>query len=185
MVVTVKTVVLDACVLYPAVLCDTLLQLAEAERFLPRWTETILQELSRALEERIGRAKTDYRIGMMRATFPEAEVAGYESLIPAMANHPKDRHVLAAAVACGASVIVTDNLGDFPDAATIPHGVVVQSPDRFLSDLYADDPASVERVLAQQAAANRFPPRTVPELLASLALSAPTTAARIAARLVE
>ena len=34
-----------------------------------------------------------------------------------MTNHPKDRHVLAAALRTGAQTIVTFDLKDFPEAA--------------------------------------------------------------------
>jgi hypothetical protein len=63
-------------------------------------------------------------------------VEGYESFTPIMANHPKDRHVLAAAVRCGALTIVTLNLKDFPEAALSPWDVVAQSPDEFLVHQY-------------------------------------------------
>lgn len=43
----------------------------------------------------------------MRTAFPDARVTGHEPLIPAMTNHPKDRHVLAAAAHADAAVIVT------------------------------------------------------------------------------
>jgi hypothetical protein len=39
--------------------------------------------------------------------FPEAEVDGYQDLVDQMTNHPKDRHVLAAAVAARADFIVS------------------------------------------------------------------------------
>lgn len=38
----------------------------------------------------------------MEKYFPEAAVTGYEPLIAAMQNNPKDRHVAAAAVKAGA-----------------------------------------------------------------------------------
>jgi hypothetical protein len=41
----------------------------------------------------------------MRKHFADAWVTDYEPLIDRMNNHPKDRHVLAAAVKCGASLI--------------------------------------------------------------------------------
>jgi hypothetical protein len=53
----------------------------------------VLTELRRNLiEAGIAADRVDYRIGQMRETFPSAAVAGYESLIDAMANDPKDRH---------------------------------------------------------------------------------------------
>jgi hypothetical protein len=58
----------------------------------------------------------------MERAFPDAMVAGHEALIPSMANDPKDRHVLAAAVRGRADVIVTSNVRDFPPAACEPYG---------------------------------------------------------------
>jgi hypothetical protein len=71
----------------------------------------------------------------MRSWFPDAEVSGYEHLLPIMTNHPKDRHVLAAATHAKAKVITTANLKDFPVAALRPHGVDAVSPDDFLMDM--------------------------------------------------
>jgi hypothetical protein len=51
-----------------------------------------------------------YRESEIRRHFPEAWVEGHEDLISTMTNHPKDRHVLAAAVRCHAEVIVTHNI---------------------------------------------------------------------------
>lgn len=49
----------------------------------------------------------------MVSAFPDSSVTGYEPLIPVMANDPKDRHVLAAAVRGQAHALVTQNLRDF------------------------------------------------------------------------
>ena len=60
---------LDACVLVPASLRDTLLRLAEHPRlYMPRWSEEIIAETVRNLENRIGlsRAKTDYLVAQLR-----------------------------------------------------------------------------------------------------------------------
>jgi hypothetical protein len=43
--------VLDANVLLPAPLRDTLLRLAEAELYVPRWSERILDEVAKNLVE--------------------------------------------------------------------------------------------------------------------------------------
>jgi hypothetical protein len=62
-------------------------------------------------------------------------ITGYENLIPSLTlPDPKDRHVLAAAIAGRCDVIVTQNLKHFPDAAVEPHGIEVQHPDEFLSN---------------------------------------------------
>ena len=44
------TVVFDACVLYPALLRNVLLQLATTELFRARWTEAIHDERMRSLQ---------------------------------------------------------------------------------------------------------------------------------------
>jgi len=115
-VTAASLVVLDACVLLPAALRDTLLCLAEPPRlYVPRWSEEIIAETLRNLEGRIGlsKAKTAHLAGQLRKHFGDAWVTGHEPLIATMGNHPKDRHVLAAAVKCGARVIVTYNKRDF------------------------------------------------------------------------
>lgn len=94
--------VLDANVLYPFSLRDTLLRLAELELYTPLWSERILEEMRRSLvEHRITDEQARGIEQAMRAAFEEAEVdaAEIERLEPAMPNDPKDRHVLAAAVA--------------------------------------------------------------------------------------
>jgi predicted nucleic acid-binding protein len=58
-----------------------------------------------------------YRIDQMQAAFPEAIVDGYRGLIDAMKNDAKDRHVLAAAIKCGADCIVSSNKKHFPESA--------------------------------------------------------------------
>jgi len=142
--------VLDANVLIPNALCDFLLRLAEEELYQPRWSSAILAEVRRHVPvppEAIGR-----RIAFMNAAFEDALVTGYESLIDQMRNDPKDRHVLAAAVAAGADSIITCNLKDFPLAACESYGVVAEHPDAVLLDLWVREPRILLRVLGEQAA---------------------------------
>lgn len=97
---------LDACVLVPMPLADTLLRLAEPPAlFEARWSDDILAEVTRTLVGRFAKSpeKARYREASMREYFPHALVPDYRSLIGRMRNHPKDRHVLAAAVACKAT----------------------------------------------------------------------------------
>lgn len=167
-------VVLDACVLIQAPLRDTLLRLAEEPRlYVPRWSDEIIAETVRNLEGRIGlsREKTAYLVGQLRKHFGDSWVTGYEPLIDRMANHPKDRHVLAAAVRCGAPVIVTYNKRDFPAAATEAWGIEIQGPSTFLKHQYDLNPSVVIDKLHAQA---RNLGRKLPEQLAVLRKAVPS-----------
>jgi hypothetical protein len=89
-------------------LVDTLLRLAaDPHLFLPKWSDQIMVEVTRTLQENFGLSaqKAMYRESEIRRHFPEAWIDGYEDLIPAMTNHPKDRHVLAAVVRPGAKIM--------------------------------------------------------------------------------
>ena len=145
--------ILDACVLVNPALRDTLLRLTELpQSYLPRWSADIIAETKRTLETKlhVPSEKTAYLERELRKHFPDAWVEGYESLIPVMGNHPKDRHVLAVAVRTGAQAIVTLNLKDFPEEALSPWDVIAQSPDDFLIHQYHLDPEGMMAVLNLQ-----------------------------------
>jgi len=101
--------VLDASVLFPAALRDTLLRAAHEGLYRLHWSDAILVEVYRNLIEtgRASQRQAQRLIATMQEAFPDATVTGFESLVDRMANDPKDRHVLAAAVVTGARVIVT------------------------------------------------------------------------------
>lgn len=161
---------LDTNVLFSATLNDTLLRLAEEEAFRPLWSHDILSELQEVLVRKagLGPDRAARRIAHMRSAFPMAEVTAYESIIASMACDAKDRHVLAAAVRGGAQVLVTFNLGDFPEAACSPYAIAVVSPDSFLLDQLDLYPAKVGRALVSHMTEARRPPLTMGELLGRL-----------------
>lgn len=162
---------LDACVLVPMPLADTLLRLAEPPAvFDARWSEDILSEVSRTLVRRFAKtpANARYREAAMRKFFPHALVYGYEPLLSHMGNHPKDRHVLAAALACKADYLVTFNLRDFP--ATAGDHTTVVGPSAFLKTLLKRDGPAIDGRLREQAEAIGF---GIEELLDRLAQSVP------------
>lgn len=174
-----SVVLLDACVLIPMPLADTLLRLAADSRlFLPKWSDDIMVEVSRSLREDFGLSaeKTLYRETQIRRHFPEAWVEGYEDLIPGMTNHPKDRHVLAAAVRAGAKVIVTYNVKDFPHSSLAPHSIAVQGPSAFLKELYNQAPSAMMDTLESQAAAIG---KSLQYLLSRLRINAPAFVAML------
>ena len=145
---------LDACVLLPMPLADTLLRMAETPRlYLPKWSDEILAEVSRNLTDKWGKTaeQAQRREKALREHFPEAIVEGYEPLIGNMTNSPEDRHVLAAAVSSGTKLIVTYNAKDFPDAVLSPWGIERQGPSTFLINLYDLSSGIVARKLSDQA----------------------------------
>lgn len=177
--------VLDACVLFPMTLRDTLLRAADASLYRPYWTDDILEEVRRNLveERHVTAEQAERLIAQMKRYFPESLVTHHTVLIPTMTNHPKDRHVLATAVVAGARIIVTDNLRDFPRAALDPLGIEAQSADAFLTDLFALDGERMARIVEEQALDRHRPPKTALEVLAILAKHAPTFAALVRPRL--
>lgn len=115
-------------------------------------------------------AQASHRIGNMRRAFPAAEVspAAIARLVPRMTNEPKDRHVLAAAVASSTGAVVTFNLRHFPVDACESFGVEAVHPDRFLAGLHDLDAGAVVAAIRAQAAALRRPPVSAAELIAML-----------------
>lgn len=162
----------------PYNLSSLLLALAEEGLYEPRWSEDILQETERALVHKLGQPldKMARRLNAMREAFPEATVHGYEWMEAGLECDPKDRHVLAAAVASGASILVTTNLKDFPDDACDPHEVVVMHPERFLFTLLNDDTPACAEAIERDAARKSRPPATRQDLLAGITDIAPTFA---------
>ena len=173
-----EIVVLDACVLVPYNLCSLLLTLADGELFEPRWSDRILEETERTLVGKLGKPadKIVHRIEAMRDAFPEACVHGFEWMEPGLTCDPKDRHVLAAAIASNATTIVTANLKDFPDDACAPHDIVVLHPEHFLLGMLAENPEGCAAAVEADAARASRPSLTTADLLAGITDIAPTFA---------
>lgn len=177
-------VVLDANVLFPFTIRDTLLRAAASGLYQLRWSAQILDEMERNLVSTgaMTAPKAKRLRAIMTREFPDAEVTGYEPLISAMKNHEKDRHVVAAAVKAGAQVVTTSNLRDF---ASLPDGIEAQSPDRFLTSLFDLQPALFVDLLREQARDLVKPPMALDELLDRLARVAPELVAAVQDRLAN
>ncbi|SPE40593.1 conserved hypothetical protein [Candidatus Sulfotelmatobacter sp. SbA7] len=166
-------VVLDACVLIPMPLADTLLRMAEAPRlYLPRWSQSIMDEVTRNLIAKWGMPidKARRRAEEIRRHFPEALVEGFEPLTEVMTNDPGDRHVLAMAVRSHAELIVTYNRRHFPVGSVRPWEIEVQGPSAFLRGLYDLDVGLFVHKLHEQAEAIGA---TLERLLGSLSKNVP------------
>ena len=113
-----------------------LMEIAISDLVRAKWTDRIHQEWMSSLvkdrpdiEKRIHQTRK-----LMDAAIPDALVRHYESLIDGITlPDPRDRHVLAAAIKCGAQIIVTAKPEGLP--AGIPClliGIEALHPDEFI-----------------------------------------------------
>lgn len=153
--------VLDACVLVPMPLCDTLLRLAEdPAMYRPLWGEQILQEVGATLVNKVFQRtaeQRDRRLRTMQEAFPEALVRIPDGFAAALDCIPdeNDRHVLATAICGHANAIVTQNVKHFPADCLKQFDILLQTPDDFLVHQFHLRPAQVLEKLDAQASAIR------------------------------
>ena len=172
-------VCLDACVLVNIRLCDLLLRLAEKPRlFLPIWSDDILKEVHRT---HVNKLRWEVELAdsfqkEVRRFFPDALTDNYEYILPLLTNHPKDRHVLAAAIRAGSSLIVTFNLKDFPEEALSKWNVEATHPQNYLLVLYELDPNQIIQRVAKIAGQRD---ETQLDTLVELGKSCPAFATRL------
>ena len=164
--------VLDACVLYPALVRNILLSLAAADLYRAKWTDDIQREwVDSLLANRpdVQRSQIDKTCAEMSRSIPNCLVKNYQPLI-GMCELPdeNDRHVLAAAIRCNAHAIVTANLADFPKHALIPYDIEVQHPDDFIVNQIDLSTAYAVTAIKAMRARMRNPAYTPSELLAAI-----------------
>ena len=163
------TVVYDACVMYPAPLRSFLMYVALEGCYRARWTAQIHDEWKRNLLKNrpdLDQEKLDRTSNLMDQAVPDCLVTGYDTLINGLTLPDQDdRHVLAAAIRCGAGVIVTMNLKDFPTADLSQYGVEAQHPDEFLFDLMDLDLAAVLSAASKHRRSLKNPTLTAQEYL--------------------
>ena len=116
------TALLDACVLFPVAVCDSLMSVAAAGLYAPKWTQRIEDEWTRSLEQKSGRPPGSYTVrrDAMRDAAPDWEVPeqAWNRIAPCLQlPDPDDVHVLAAAIAGHADCIVTPTRRIFPRMA--------------------------------------------------------------------
>lgn len=171
---------LDTNVLYGALLNDYLLWLADRGLFRPLWSDDILTELERNLIKN-GESSTlvSKRLKAMRRFFPDAQVTGYEPLVDSMTCHPKDRHVLAAAVRANAEVLVTFNLKDFPRECVAGYEIEILHPDEFLLDQLDLYPGATVNTLRLLSSIYESPVLKIDDIVTSLGVVVPQFAEAI------
>lgn len=164
--------VLDACVLYPAPIRDLLLNLADFELYIPKWTDKIHEEWTRNLLQNrpeLISHQLKRTIDAIYSAFPSSNVENYQALMASI-NLPDqdDSHVLAAAIRCNADVIVTANLKDFPNEYLSQFDVEAQHPDYFIANLIDLNPEKSFKAFQQQVAYLKKPPLTEIQVIENL-----------------
>jgi hypothetical protein len=166
--------VYDACVLYPAFLRDLLVHVAvhgmRKECLRAKWTGRIHREWIGAVR----RQRPDVALAGLRRTrrlmdqhVRGCRVRGYQRWEPRLQlPDPNDRHVLAAALACVADLIVTYNVRDFPSGILRPFGMEAVTPDTFL--LRLQESSTIVTAAAAHRASLTRPPLSVAEYLDAL-----------------
>lgn len=145
-------VLIDACVLFPTVLRELVLDYAATGAFQPLWSERILEEWRRAAAGRSERdgVIAEGEIAMVKMRFPDAMVHPLaETLARLDLPDRDDEHVLAAAIDGNADELLTLNLKDFPTRALTAEGIVRRDPDTFLLEAYHADPSQIETLVAE------------------------------------
>ncbi|WP_431287610.1 hypothetical protein [Roseateles chitinivorans] len=154
-------VFLDANILIPQYLRAVFLDLAEADVYLPFWSQQVIAEVRRNLclptgSFRIPKSRVEQFLGEMQASFPEAEAPDSRHLEPLFSGlaDVKDQHVAASALGISQSVpggrpvvLVTANTRHLPHSAF--EGTLVSSttPDAFLDTIFSRHHATTGPVL--------------------------------------
>jgi hypothetical protein len=135
---TDQIVVYDSCIFYSFTLRNLFVQLAMTNLFRAKWSEEIHQEwMSSLLRDRpsISQQKVQKIKDLIDKTVPNCLVTDYEPLVETLTlPDTGDRHVLAAAIQCGAETIITNNLKDFPEHVLNPFNIEAINPDNFLCE---------------------------------------------------
>lgn len=123
------------------------------------WRDALLANRSDLTTEQL-----DSTIAQMNLAVPDCLVTGHQSLVPGLSlPDDNDRHVLAAAICCGAAEIVTMNLQDFPDGDLAEFDIAAVHPDDFLMNLDGLEDIDLLAKAASQARRKLRRPPLTPE----------------------
>jgi hypothetical protein len=144
---------LDACVLYPPVVRGCLLHAAAAGVIDPVWSPRVLEEWARAALRERGPAAADAARAegaAMNARWPGATHRPDPDILQSIdLPDSDDVHVLAAAMAGQAGLLVTFNLRDFPLRKLRDLGVTPIGPDALLWELAGRAPDAIGTAIAR------------------------------------
>ncbi len=165
---------------------DLLLRFYEADLYRARWSETIQQEWLRHAKAKYpskedSLSRTDR---LMREHFAEAWVDGFDRFIPTVnLPDPDDRHVVAAAIACNAQYIVTDNIKHFPEVELSALHLEAGTADKFLAGTVEHYPARSFEVIRDHREGLRDAPNAPEYVMNLIANGLPLLASRLRANI--
>lgn len=166
------TVVIDACVLYPAPIRDVLLSMASEGLLKPKWSSIIQDEWTKNLlvnRPDLKKEQLNSTVNAMNKAFPDSNVENFEELIPGLNLPDKDdRHVLACAIKCKADLITTINLKDFPSKNIDKYDIQVQHPDELICNLIDLNEKLAYQAFEKMVSRLKNPPKTKSEVLLTL-----------------
>lgn len=148
------------------------MQLATTGLFRACWTEQIHEEwIESILANRpdLTRTRLERTRNLMNASVPDSLIVNHEELVPGIdLPDENDRHVVAAAIRGGASLIVTFNLKDFPANILGQYDLEAVDPDDFIVQQFHLSDAPVIESARKHRARLKSPRKSVEEYLATL-----------------
>ena len=162
--------VIDANVFVSVRTLDVILTCAQLGLAEVSWTNRIEDEVL----ETVGRLRPEALGGTARMIANANRAFPFAKLEDALEEpgyglpDADDEHVLAAGVGCGADVLLTYNLKDFPVDVLVPMGITPMHPDDFLTRLLDADADEVVDALISLVKKKKRPPLTLDEELAFL-----------------
>ena len=157
-------VLVDACVLVNPMRRNLLFVLSEAGYCQLRWSDKILSETRHTLVKLLTRrsyedadARATHIVEFMQQAFDDAVVEDYEECGQTLGKlrDEDDRHVIAAAVKCNATTIITENTRDFPKKKLAQFKLKRATADEFFTAAFEEVPrlslAAIERLCVRYA----------------------------------
>jgi len=158
---------IDACVLAGAMRRHLVLAFADAGLLQPRWSPRVLFETGHAhakiVEAKPGRdgaGEAARLVVALEQAWPEASVPEDHGVeIAERLPDEGDRHVIESALACGAAMILTDNIKDFPRKILEPHGIYARTPAEYFASKLGSEPGAAPAFFAAAARLKLSPPQ--------------------------
>jgi len=178
-VTAVGVAALDANLLVPIVACDFLLTAFDHGLFEPVVSPAVLDEVERTLLEDFPHIDPDglrRRVGHLRLALADHVVDTIGVDVPEEIN-PKDRHVVGAALAAEAALLVTEDAALRREVGAARIGVEPVGGDAFAARLWAASPAGVDETIRSLIAKRRRRPVSEAQTAAQLAAHFPAMSA--------